>query len=83
MTANILESQPRGSAEFVESAVLEAVLPASLAIDFKDELDAWGGGADEEGGSILPFLSQRHVLLLGMGARLGLLQRVSYSCIGV
>ena len=72
MPASAIEPQPRGSAEFIESSVLEAVVPAaSLGIDIKHELDSWAGDTDDEGGSILPFLSQRNVLLLGMDARLG------------
>lgn len=64
MPASTIEAQPRGSADFVESSVLEAVVPASLDIDFKDALSSWDGAVDQESGSILPFLPQRHVLLL-------------------
>jgi hypothetical protein len=60
------ESQPRGSLEFVESSVLEAVVPLSSDVDIKEDLSSWDGTADGESGSILPFLSQRNVLLLGM-----------------
>jgi hypothetical protein len=58
------EPQPRGSAEFVESSVLEAVVPLSSDIDIEEDLSSWDGNTDENG-SILPFLSQRNVLLLG------------------
>ncbi|KAH9865535.1 hypothetical protein J1614_009120 [Plenodomus biglobosus] len=64
MPASTIEAQPRGSADFVESSVLEAIVPASLDIDIKDALSSWKGTVDEESGSILPFLPQRHVLLL-------------------
>jgi hypothetical protein len=57
--------QPRRSLEFAESSVLEAVVPASSDIDIKSEIDSWDGAADDNG-SILPFLAQRNVLLLGM-----------------
>ncbi|KAF1837196.1 hypothetical protein BDW02DRAFT_491843 [Decorospora gaudefroyi] len=56
------EAQARASVEFVESSVLEAVVPSS-DIDIEAELGSWDGPT-EDGGSILPFLSQRHVLLL-------------------
>lgn len=65
MAASVVEAQPRGSAEFVESSVLEAVVPARSNIDLGTELSSWNGAVEDEGGSILPFLSQRHVLLLG------------------
>lgn len=68
MPASIVEAQSRGSAEFVESSVLEAVVPASLDINLEHELSSWDGAVDDERGSILPFLSQRHVILLGMVA---------------
>jgi hypothetical protein len=65
MAANTEDSQPRSSLDFAESSVLEAVVPASTEVDIEDELNSWDG-ADEDGdGSILPFLSRRHVLLLG------------------
>jgi hypothetical protein len=46
--------------------VLEAVVPLSSDVDIKEDLSSWDGTADGESGSILPFLSQRNVLLLGM-----------------
>ncbi|KAF2856154.1 hypothetical protein T440DRAFT_494962 [Plenodomus tracheiphilus IPT5] len=64
MPASIIEAQPRGSADFAESSVLEAVVPDRQNIDFKEALSSWDGTVDEENGSILPFLSQRHVILL-------------------
>ncbi|CAO2650736.1 Nn.00g020280.m01.CDS01 [Neocucurbitaria sp. VM-36] len=65
MAASPAEALPRGSAEFVESSVLEAVVPANSDIDIENELSAWDGVVEDESGSILPFISQRHVLLLG------------------
>lgn len=66
MVASPAEGLPRGSAEFVESSVLEAVVPAHSGIDIANELSTWDGNIEDESGSILPFLSQRNVLLLGM-----------------
>lgn len=65
MAASVIDAQPRGSTEFVESSVLEAIVPASSDIDISHELSSWKGTVEHEGGSILPFLSQRRVLLLG------------------
>jgi hypothetical protein len=58
------EALPRRSLEFAESSVLEAIVPASSDVDIKNEIDSWDGAPDDNG-SILPFLAQRHVLLLG------------------
>jgi hypothetical protein len=64
MAASLAEAQPRGSLDFVESSVLEAVVPAESVVDIREELGSWDGAANE-GGSILPFIKQRHVLLFG------------------
>ncbi|KAF1841143.1 uncharacterized protein K460DRAFT_295560 [Cucurbitaria berberidis CBS 394.84] len=64
MTESPAETLPRGSAEFVESSVLEAVVPASSDIDIEDELSSWDGVIEDDNGSVLPFVSQRQVLLL-------------------
>ncbi|PSN72985.1 hypothetical protein BS50DRAFT_513935 [Corynespora cassiicola Philippines] len=63
MAASPAEGQPRSSAEFVESSVLEAVVPINSFIDIKDEVSSWDGSSDEDSQSIIPFLSQRQVLL--------------------
>ncbi|EUC50182.1 hypothetical protein COCMIDRAFT_82750 [Bipolaris oryzae ATCC 44560] len=65
MAADTAEAQPRQSLEFVESSVLEAVVPAKSEIDIKTAIESWNGaGHDDDDGSILPFLEQRQVLLL-------------------
>jgi hypothetical protein len=66
MAANTEESQPRSSLDFAESSVLEAVVPASTEVNIEDELNSWDGAVEDGDGSILSFLSQRQVLLLGM-----------------
>lgn len=68
MTAALAEAQPRGSAEFVESSILEAVVPSDSEFDAEEELTSWDGANEEERGSVLPFLSQRQVLLFGQSA---------------
>lgn len=65
MSASPTEGQPRRSAEFVESSVLEAVVPADSFIDIEDELDSWDGVVEDEGSALLPFVPQRQVLLFG------------------
>ena len=62
------EAQPRASAEFVESSILEAVVPSDSEFDVEEELGSWDGAVDEEKSSVLPFLSQRQVLLFGQSA---------------
>jgi len=83
MATSSVEAQPRGSAEFVESSVLEAVVPASLDIDIESKLSSWVGNVKDGSGSILPFLSQRQMLLLGMVADVRHFQHASYSCTGI
>ncbi|KAF2691326.1 hypothetical protein K458DRAFT_426663 [Lentithecium fluviatile CBS 122367] len=61
--ATLAEDQPRKSAEFVESSVLEAVVPSDSVTDIEDEISSWDGTHDDESGSILPSLTQRQVLL--------------------
>jgi hypothetical protein len=58
--------QTRSSAEFVQSSVLEAIVPAKSEINVEEELRSWDGTIEDESGSILPTISQRTVLLLGM-----------------
>lgn len=58
-------TRPRGSAEFVESSVLEALVPDSSVPNLKEELESWDGKVDGDSNSIVPFLSQRHFLLFG------------------
>jgi hypothetical protein len=62
------EAQPRGSAEFIESSILEAVVPSNSGFDAEDEIASWDGSTEEESSSVLPFLSQRQVLLFGQSA---------------
>jgi len=76
------ELQPRGSVEFAEHSVLEAIIPASSDIDIKDELSTWEGAAEDGSGSILPTISQRNLLLLGTCKLSRVLDRSSYSCTG-
>jgi hypothetical protein len=60
------EYLPRRSAEFVESSILEAVVPSDSNIDIEDEISSWDGLHDDEGSSVLPSLAQRQALLFGM-----------------
>ncbi|KAF2657522.1 hypothetical protein K491DRAFT_654614 [Lophiostoma macrostomum CBS 122681] len=63
MAALLAERGPRASVEFVESSVLEAVVPANSTINLEDELATWDGSVDDESGPLLPAISQRQVLL--------------------
>lgn len=81
MAADTAEAQPRQSLDFVESSVLEAIVPAKSELDIKGEIGSWNGTADEAG-SILPFLPQRQVLLLGMCLVTFRHSHVSYSYVG-
>lgn len=65
MTTSPGELNSRSSAEFVESSVLEAIVPATSDVNVEEELRSWDGAIEDEAGSVLPFLSQRTALLLG------------------
>ena len=79
--ATLPEAQPRGSAEFVESSILEAVIPSDSEFDVSDEISSWDGTSEEENASVLPFLAQRQVLLFGKLA-LSNIHAYSYSYTG-
>jgi len=73
------EPTPRRSAEFVESSVLEAVVPSDSIFDIEDEITSWDGTHEDEGSSILPSLTQRQVLLFGKLIRVVSMSAASYS----
>ncbi len=56
----------RTSGEFVDSAVLEAVIPTSSELDLDQLFQEWDGELSNEVSSIVPFIDQRQFLLLGM-----------------
>jgi hypothetical protein len=75
-----VEAAPRRSAEFVESSVLEAVVPSDSVIDIEDEIASWDGTHEDESSSILPALTQRQVLLFGKFILIETSSTGSYSC---
>ena len=74
--------EPRASAEFVESSVLEAVVPSDSVINIEDELNSWDGTREDDSDSLLPFLPQRQILLFGRCCAPDS-QAASYSCTGI
>ncbi|KAF2263972.1 hypothetical protein CC78DRAFT_495885 [Lojkania enalia] len=63
MASDEEEAQPRGSVEFVESSVLEAIVPSDTDTNIEEELTSWDGSPEENNGSILSSISPRQVLL--------------------
>ncbi|KAF2272561.1 uncharacterized protein EI97DRAFT_385496 [Westerdykella ornata] len=63
MASSASEGQRRGSAEFVESSILEVIVPSDPTINLDAEIGAWDGKLEDEGSAILPFVSQRQFLL--------------------
>lgn len=62
------EVQPRGSLDFVESSVLDTVVPSSTAVNIEDAL---GGSVEHlDGGTASPLSSvaQRQILFFGRSA---------------
>jgi hypothetical protein len=76
------EAQPRRSTEFVESSVLEAIVPADFTIDIEDELESWDGSIEDANSSILPCISQRQVLLFGKLREFTRFSLITFSCKG-
>ena len=65
MASSVTEAEPRESAEFVESSVLEAIVPSDSSIDLDEELSSWAGDIEDENLSILPSITQRQTLFFG------------------
>jgi len=65
MSPDSTATQPRASAEFVESSILEALVPSHSSIDLEDELESWDGSSEAGNGSVFPFIVQRQFLLFG------------------
>ncbi|KAF2019130.1 hypothetical protein BU24DRAFT_113008 [Aaosphaeria arxii CBS 175.79] len=63
MAAEQVEAQPRRSAEFVESSILEAVVPADTSFDVQQKLDAWDGNTADDHSSIAPFVTERQFII--------------------
>jgi len=59
------DAEPRSSAEFVESSVLEVIVPSDAAIDMEKGFEGWDGKTEDESSPILPFIPQRQLLLFG------------------
>lgn len=66
------EALPRASADFVETSMLEAVVPSNSHVNLAEEINDWDGTREEEDTSLLPFLAQRQVLLFGKATVSGL-----------
>jgi hypothetical protein len=69
MMANLEQSDKglqRVSGDFVDSAILEAFVPAISNVNLQELFESWDGEFVEEGSSIVPFIEQRQFLLLGM-----------------
>ncbi|KAL5118316.1 hypothetical protein ACEQ8H_003826 [Pleosporales sp. CAS-2024a] len=64
MTTSPGELTSRTSTDFVESSVLESIVPAASEVNIAEALQTWDGAIEDETGSVLPFVSQRTVLLL-------------------
>lgn len=59
------DAEPRTSADFVESSVLEVIVPSDAAVDIGKGFEGWNGSAEDGSSPILPFVTQRQLLLFG------------------
>lgn len=63
------DARSRTSTEFIDDTVLEAFVPAASQVNLQELLEGWDGDIPEESNSIVPFIEQRHFLLLGERAK--------------
>jgi hypothetical protein len=66
MDSDTEEAAGRPSVDFVESSVLEAIVPFDVSSDIAKTIAAWDGSNPEEKASILPCVPQRPFLFFGM-----------------
>lgn len=81
--ASVNDGSGRTSSEFAQSSVLEAIVPSNEDIEFESLFRAWdkeGEGSDE---TLLPFVEQRHFLLLGRQSLCSSSELASYSFTGL
>lgn len=57
--------QPRGSLEFVESSILDTVIPASTSVNIEQSLSGSVEKLDEQNASPLSSIAQRQTLFFG------------------
>lgn len=55
----------RGSVDFVQSSIIEAIVPSDPTVNLDTLLREWDGQEDEHEDSLFPFVEQRHFVLLG------------------
>jgi hypothetical protein len=76
-------SPARTSSDFVQSSILEAVVPFNETIDIGALFQAWNRHGEGNEESLIPFVEQRHFLMLGKQYIAPLMGLLSYSSIGV
>lgn len=59
------ESPPRASGEFVDSSILESIVPAIPSINIREVLRTWESSVDDPNSSVLPVVPQRQFLFFG------------------
>ena len=59
------ETRPRGSIDFVESAVLDTIVPAASNLNIEEALAGSVDRLDDRNGSPLASIPQRHALYFG------------------
>jgi hypothetical protein len=65
MASVVHERISRSSAEFVQSSILETIVPSNENVNIETAFQAWDRQIDQNDESLLPFIEQRHFLLLG------------------
>jgi hypothetical protein len=62
----IEDAQPRGSLEFVETSVLDTIVPLASPLNIEDALNGSVARLDDSHASPLASIPQRHTLFFGM-----------------
>jgi hypothetical protein len=83
MASYTFDDVARTSVDFVQSSMLEAIVPANETVNVKSLFAEWTGEAVDHDDSLLPFVEQRHFLLLGMWCLVFTSEFASYSFTGI
>jgi hypothetical protein len=71
MPGNGQEGQPRGSVDFVESSILDTIIPSSTRVNIEEAVRGSVERLDEGTASPLASITQRQILFFGRSSATG------------
>jgi hypothetical protein len=71
MSGGDQESQPCGSVDFVESSILDIIIPSSITVNIEEALRGSVERLDEGTASPLASIAQRQILFFGRSSATG------------